>query len=120
MNILVINGPNTNMLGAAQTEIFGNTTLGDIEKKINRGSAIRYFKQHAGWVEGIDGIEEAKNVKGIKQVSIVHGVGEKVTEIDSSGARMGFVIAQDKDAETAIKDCENALDKIKIHIRHIR
>ena len=92
----------------------------DIEKKINRGSAIRYFKQHAGWVEGIDGIEEAKNVKGIKQVSIVHGVGEKVTEIDSSGARMGFVIAQDKDAETAIKDCENALDKIKIHIRHIR
>lgn len=36
MNILVINGPNTNMLGAAQTEIFGNTTLGDIEKKLKK------------------------------------------------------------------------------------
>ena len=34
MNILVINGPNTNMFGAAQTKIFGNITGGDIENKI--------------------------------------------------------------------------------------
>ena len=50
MNILVINGPNTNMLGAAQTEIFGNTTLGDIEKKIKEaalGSAkVSFFQSN--------------------------------------------------------------------------
>lgn len=50
----------------------------------------------------------------MKQISIVHGVGEEVTEIDSSGARMGFVIAQDENAEKAIADCCEALDKIKI------
>ena len=38
MNILVINGPNTNMLGVAQTKIFGNITLGDIENKIKEAA----------------------------------------------------------------------------------
>ena len=39
MNILVINGPNTNMFGVAQTKIFGNITLGDIEKKIKEAAS---------------------------------------------------------------------------------
>ncbi|WP_300756906.1 type II 3-dehydroquinate dehydratase [uncultured Brachyspira sp.] len=62
MNILVINGPNTNMLGAAQTKIFGNTTLGDIEKKIKEaalGSAkVSFFQSnHEGAI--IDRIHRA-------------------------------------------------------------
>ena len=39
MNILVINGPNTNMFGVAQTKIFGNITLGYIEKKIKEAAS---------------------------------------------------------------------------------
>ena len=81
----------------------------DIEKKCNQGSAIRYFKQHAGIVDSIEGLEDAKQIEGIKQISVVHGVGEKVTEITSSGSRMGFVIAQDKNAESAIAKCEKAM-----------
>lgn len=88
----------------------------DIKHKWNKGSAIRYFKQHAGTVKNIDGIDEAKKVPGIQQISIVHGVGEKVTEIESSGSRMGFVIAQDVNSNEAIKDCYDALKKIKISI----
>jgi biotin carboxylase len=88
----------------------------DVEQKWNRASAIRYFKQHAGVVKSIEGIETAKKVPGIQQISIVHGLGEVVTEIDSSGARMGFVIAQDDSAESAIADCMNALGKIKVEI----
>lgn len=88
----------------------------DIESKWSKGSAIRYFKQHAGFVKNIEGIEEAEKVDGVQQISIVHGVGEKVTEIDSSGARMGFVIAQDENAETAINDCMKALNIIKVKI----
>lgn len=88
----------------------------DISSKWNKGSAIRYFPQHAGVITKIDGIEEAKRIDGIKQISVVHGVDEKITEVTSSGSRMGFVIAQNKDVDTAIKNCEEALDKIKVMI----
>ena len=62
MNLLVINGPNTNMLGAAQTKIFGNITLGDIENKIKEaalGSAkVSFFQSnHEGAI--IDRIHRA-------------------------------------------------------------
>ena len=88
----------------------------DIKPKWNKGSAIRYFNQHAGIIKSIDGIEETKNIKGVQQISIVHGVGEEITEVTSSGARMGFVIAQDKDVESAINDCESALKTINVTI----
>ena len=61
-------------------------------------------------------MEEAEKIPGVKQISIVHGVGEEVTEVTSSGARMGFVIAQDENAEKAVADCYEALEKIKVEI----
>ncbi|MEI0493456.1 type II 3-dehydroquinate dehydratase [Brachyspira intermedia] len=62
MNILIINGPNTNMLGVAQTKIFGNITLGNIENKIKEaasGSAkVSFFQSnHEGAI--IDRIHRA-------------------------------------------------------------
>lgn len=88
----------------------------DIEPKWNKGSAIRYFKQQAGVVKKIDGLENAKTINGVHQISVVHEVGETITEIDSSGARMGFVIAQSDSAEEAIKICEDVLGRIMIEI----
>lgn len=61
-------------------------------------------------------LKKLRKVPGVQQISIVHGVGEKVTEIDSSGARMGFVIAQDENAEKAVADSYEALGKIKVVI----
>ena len=89
----------------------------DIKPKYNKGSAIRYFKQRAGIVRSIKGIEIAEQIEEIRQISIVHGIGERVTEIDSSGSRMGFVIAQDKNAASAIAKCEKAMAEIDINIR---
>ena len=88
----------------------------DFSEPINRGSAIRYFPQHSGTVKSIDGIEEAEAVDGVVQISIVHGVGEKITDVTDSGSRMGFVIAQGSTADEAEKVCENAMKKIKISI----
>lgn len=88
----------------------------DIKHKWSRGSAIRYFEQHAGIIESIQGIDKAKRIPGIQQISIVHGVGEKVTEIESSGSRMGFVIAQSDNREAAIDACNKALGEILIEI----
>ncbi len=88
----------------------------DIEAKFHKGSAIRYFDQQAGVVTAINGIEEAKSITGVQQVSIVHGVGETVTEIDSSTARMGFVIARGDDADEAEGICERVKDEIMVTI----
>lgn len=89
----------------------------DIKPKWNKGAAIRYFNQHKGIVKGIEGIEEAKKIIGVQQISVVHGVGEEVTDINSSASRMGFVIAQDENGERAIADCINALKKIQVLIQ---
>lgn len=88
----------------------------DLEPKFNKGSAIRYFSQEPGVVKDIVGVEQAQAMNGVRQVSIVHGVGEAVGQIDSSGARMGFVIAQAADANAAVDVCEKARDIIKITI----
>ena len=86
----------------------------DIKATLSCGSAIRYFHQSAGLVKSIQGIEKAQKTDGIQQISIVHGVGERITEIVDSGSRMGFVIAQGKDADDASQKCEEALSKIRI------
>ena len=88
----------------------------DIQPKWNKGSAIRYFKQHAGVVKGIEGIDIARRIDGIQQISVVHDVGEAITEVESSGSRMGFVIAQGNSALEAEKLCGKALEKIVIEI----
>ena len=86
----------------------------DITPTLCCGSAIRYFRQHAGIVKKIEGIEKAKMMPGVKQISIVHGVGETITDITDSGSRMGFVITQGTDADDAAEKCEMAMNRISV------
>lgn len=88
----------------------------DIVHKWEKGSAIRYFRQHAGFIKNIDGIQRAEALSGVQQVRVVHNIGESVTDVDSSSSRMGFVIAQSDTAESAIAVCEKALDEIHVVI----
>ena len=87
-----------------------------IKKSLNKGSAIRYFNQKAGTIKSIYGIDEAKRIEGIKQISIVHNVGEHITDIENSASRIGFVIAQSDTANDAISSCKEAMKKIRIII----
>lgn len=88
----------------------------DCQPTIQKASAIRYFEQTAGIVKSIEGIENAKKLDGIKQISIVHGVGEHINEIKSSGDRLGFVIAQADKSCDAVKICKQAIDRIQIEV----
>lgn len=88
----------------------------DMRPRFSRGAAIRYFRQHAGIVRSIIGVEAARRLPGVRQVSVVHGVGETVTEITDSASRMGFVIAQGEDAVEAASFCEQARDAIRVDI----
>ena len=69
-----------------------------------------------GVIKSIEGVTDAEKIDGVKQISIVRGVGETVTEINSSSARVGFVIAQGETAEEAVEICEKALEKITITV----
>ena len=84
----------------------------DLKPKWNKGSAIRYLKTECGLLKKIIGVEEAKKIPGIIQVSVVHNVGEQVGQIKSSVDRVGFVIAQKENAESAVMICDKALERI--------
>lgn len=88
----------------------------DIELQFSKGSAIRYFRTAEGEIQAVEGVEKAKEVPGVVQVSVVHGVGERVGEIRSSVDRVGFVISQNSDAASAILSCDNALSKVHFEI----
>jgi 3-dehydroquinate dehydratase II len=68
--IYVLNGPNLNLLGKRETEIYGSTTLADVEKDCaalatSLGIAVQ-FKQSNAEGELIDWIHEAREkVSGI-------------------------------------------------------
>lgn len=63
MKIVVINGPNINMLGVREPEIYGNKTLKDLEKFISDyaktvGVTVEFFQSnHEGAI--IDRIQQA-------------------------------------------------------------
>ena len=70
MNILLINGPNLNLLGTREPDIYGNKTLSEIEDDLklsaeNKGIKLECFQSnHEG--EIVDKIHNSiKNVKGI-------------------------------------------------------
>ena len=70
MNILLINGPNLNLLGSREPEIYGNKTLNDIEKDLTKvaekkGINLECFQSnHEG--EIVDKIQDSvKSIHGI-------------------------------------------------------
>lgn len=71
MKILVINGPNLNMLGTREPEIYGKTTLDDINKDLNVFAKflsddieLSFFQSnHEGDI--VTKIQQAKNYDGL-------------------------------------------------------
>ncbi len=87
-----------------------------IEPKLHCGSAIRYFDVPVGTIKSISGVEEAKMIPGVKQITFTKVIGEESSPIHCSNDRIGFVITQSESAEAAVKVCEEAMATIKIMI----
>ena len=88
----------------------------DIEPKLHCGSAIRYFQLPFGKIKSISGVEEARALEGVREITFTKEVGEESTPIHCSNDRVGSVIAQAATAEEAVKVCEEAMKIIKIEI----
>lgn len=88
----------------------------DLNRVWDKGAAIRYFQTGIGKIKSITGVESAGTLEGIKQISIVHGIGDCAAEIRSSVDRVGFVIAQGENAEMAVSRCERAMRLINIEV----
>ena len=70
MNILLINGPNLNLLGRREPEIYGNKTLNDIEEELTKIAQEKsvhlecFQSNHEG--EIVDKIQDSvKSIQGI-------------------------------------------------------
>ncbi|MEX0772391.1 MAG: type II 3-dehydroquinate dehydratase [Balneolales bacterium] len=63
MNILVINGPNLNMLGKREPEIYGSETLDDLEIKLQKQFPVHKFTFFQSNSEGdiINKVHESKD-----------------------------------------------------------
>jgi biotin carboxylase len=88
----------------------------DLKIKNHAGSAIRYFNAPPGRIVSIRHAGEAEMLPGIRQVCFVKTVGETVGGIQNSTDRIGFVIAQCADAQSAIRACDEAASLIRIEI----
>lgn len=102
------------MVGATIKTACGETP--DITPSFEKGSAIRYFNVPNGTIKEISGVDEAQKIDGVKEITFVKEVGETAGDINSSTDRVGFVIAQGKTAEDAVKICEKVLDLVKIKV----
>ena len=70
MNILLINGPNLNLLGTREPEIYGNKTLNDIEEDL-----IKVAKEKSINLECFQSNHEGEIVDKIQSsVSSIHGI----------------------------------------------
>ncbi|MBR7123055.1 MAG: ATP-grasp domain-containing protein [Oscillospiraceae bacterium] len=93
------------------------TALGgvpDIRQKQEKGSAIRFFSPEHGVIARIEGLEAAKSIPGVREITLTKNVGDTVGEIGSSGDRAGFVVAQADTAEKAVEVCEKVLLTVNI------
>ena len=86
----------------------------DIEPKFSKGSAISFISAENGEIKEISGIENARAVDGVTEVSLTKKIGDKVCDIKSSNDRVGFVIAQADTSEKALDISRTAIKNINI------
>ena len=104
MKILVINGPNLNMLGKREPHIYGNATLDDlisfIKDTFRENFEIEFFQSnHEG--EIIDKLHEASDIfDGVKSINIncvevhISNIHQRQEEFRKKSVTAGACIGQ--------------------------
>lgn len=86
----------------------------DVTPKFDKGSALRHIVGVEGEIVSVDGLDDARAMPGVIEVTMLKHVGDKVNYFKNGADRIGYVISQGKDAADAVKICEDALKLIDI------
>jgi len=88
----------------------------DLNKTIEKVSMIKYIPSTKGILKNIKGIDQAREIPGIKEVTITKQIGEEVGNIKNSGDRLGYIIVQASSYQEAEEISFNALNKIIVEV----
>ena len=89
----------------------------DVTPKFDKGSALRHIVGLEGELESIDGLDAARAYPGVTEVTMLKSVGDAVGYFKNGSDRIGYVIAQGKDAADAVRICEEAMKLILIKVK---
>jgi len=89
----------------------------DLTPVFDKGSALRHIVGVDGIIECIEGLDDARQVPGVLEVTMLKNVGDECHYFKNGADRIGYVIAQGNDTAEAISTCEKAIKKINIKTR---
>ncbi len=87
-----------------------------VNRRWEKGAAIRYLAVPPGTVKSIRGAETARSTEGVTDVRIDVSVGDVVPELRSSADRVAHVVAQGLSASEAAAAADKALSEIRIEV----
>ena len=85
-----------------------------VEKKFQKGSAIRLIQGEKGTLKQINGIEKAKGIDGVVDVEIYKNIGDIICRPQNSNDRVGHIITVGENANEAAQTAEQALGVIEV------
>lgn len=88
----------------------------DLSARFNRGAAIRFFFPEGGKVCAIDGAERLGRLPGVRLSALYRKPGDIQPVIRSHPDRAGFVMAEGRDREEALRRAEEAVRSVRFRI----
>ncbi len=87
-----------------------------IKKKYKFGSAIRFIECKPGYIKKIIGEQMVRDMENIVEICFFKKEGEYVNIINNSSERVGYIIARGLDADSAERNCIDAMNLINIDV----
>ncbi|QPJ66263.1 MAG: ATP-grasp domain-containing protein [Candidatus Nitrohelix vancouverensis] len=104
-----------NLIKAAIQIAIGETP-DQLEPKKTLFSAERALIPQSGKILSIQGVEEARRIKGVKEIILMKEAGDTVEDIKSNLGKTGYVISVGKTREEAIRVNDEARACIRIEV----
>lgn len=83
----------------------------------HRYAAIWYLSPDTtGEVRGIDGLDDARAMPGVRDVSILRGVGEHLTTLSGSSARSAYAWAVGPSPDEALARARGAVERLRFSV----